>query len=136
MGDVPCLALRVTYVGELGWELYPNVEFAGALWDTLVAAGEPHGISPAGYRAIDSLRLEKGYRAWGSDITPEEHPFEAGLGFAVRMDVPGFIGQRSARAGAGRRRDAEALVSDALGRPSDDARERAGVPRRATWCPG
>ncbi len=95
VGDVPCLALRVTYVGELGWELYPDVEFAGALWDTLVAAGEPFGMTPAGYRAIDSLRLEKGYRAWGSDITPEEHPFEAGLGFAVRMDVPGFIGNEA-----------------------------------------
>ena len=95
VGDVPCLALRVTYVGELGWELYPRVEFGGALWDTLVAAGEPHGIVPAGYRAIDSLRLEKGYRAWGADITPEEHPFEAGLGFAVRMDVPGFIGNEA-----------------------------------------
>jgi glycine cleavage system aminomethyltransferase T/glycine/D-amino acid oxidase-like deaminating enzyme len=95
VGDVPCLALRVTYVGELGWELYPAVEFAGALWDTLIAAGEPLGILPAGYRAIDSLRLEKAYRAWGSDITPEEHPFEAGLGFAVRMDVPGFIGNEA-----------------------------------------
>ena len=52
-------------------------------------------MMPAGYRAIDSLRLEKGYRAWGSDITPEEHPFEAGLGFAVRMDVPGFIGNEA-----------------------------------------
>jgi 4-methylaminobutanoate oxidase (formaldehyde-forming) len=95
VGDVPCLALRVTYVGELGWELYPKVEFAGALWDTLLTAGEPFGITPAGYRAIDSLRLEKGYRAWGADITPEEHPFEAGLGFAVRMDVPGFIGNEA-----------------------------------------
>ncbi len=95
VGDVPCLALRVTYVGELGWELYPNVEFAGALWDTLVTAGEPFGMTPAGYRTIDSLRLEKGYRAWGADITPEEHPFEAGLGFAVRMDVPGFIGNEA-----------------------------------------
>jgi glycine cleavage system T protein len=95
VGDVPCLALRVTYVGELGWELYPSTEYAGALWDKLVAAGEPHGMVPAGYRAIDTLRLEKGYRAWSSDITPEEHPFEAGLGFAVRMDVPGFIGNEA-----------------------------------------
>ena len=95
VGDVPCLALRVTYVGELGWELYPSVEYAGALWDTLISAGEPHGLVPAGYRAIDTLRLEKGYRAWSSDITPEEQPFEAGLGFAVRMDVPGFIGNEA-----------------------------------------
>jgi 4-methylaminobutanoate oxidase (formaldehyde-forming) len=92
VGDVPCRALRVTYVGELGWELYPSVEYAGRLWDTLIEAGSPHGVVPAGYRAIDTLRLEKGYRAWGSDITPEENPFEAGLGFAVRMDAPGFLG--------------------------------------------
>jgi glycine cleavage system aminomethyltransferase T len=95
VGDVPCLALRVTYVGELGWELYPSVEFAGRLWDTLMEAGAPLGLVAAGYRAIDSLRLEKGYRAWSSDITPEDNPFEAGLGFAVRMDVPGFTGNEA-----------------------------------------
>ncbi|MGH2596975.1 MAG: glycine cleavage T C-terminal barrel domain-containing protein, partial [Actinomycetota bacterium] len=95
VGDVPTLALRVTYVGELGWELYPRVEFAGALWDTLMTAGAPKGMIAAGYRAIDTLRLEKGYRAWSADITPEEHPFEAGLGFAVRMDVPGFMGNEA-----------------------------------------
>jgi glycine cleavage system aminomethyltransferase T/glycine/D-amino acid oxidase-like deaminating enzyme len=95
VGNVPCTALRVTYVGELGWELYASVEFAGRLWDTLMEAGAPHGIVPAGYRAIDSLRLEKGYRAWGADITPEENPFQAGLGFAVRMEKPGFIGNEA-----------------------------------------
>ena len=73
------MPLRVTYVGELGWELYPSIEFGRSLWDALVEAGEPHGLLPAGYRAIDSLRLEKGYRAWGSDITPEDTPLEAGL---------------------------------------------------------
>jgi len=92
---VGCWAARVTYVGELGWELYPDAESALALWDALLAAGAPHGMVPAGYRAIDTLRLEKGYRAWSSDITPEENPFEAGLGFAVRMDVPGFIGNEA-----------------------------------------
>jgi glycine cleavage system aminomethyltransferase T/glycine/D-amino acid oxidase-like deaminating enzyme len=95
VGDVPCRALRVTYVGELGWELYPSIEYSGRLWDTLVEAGVSHGMVPAGYRAIDALRLEKGYRAWGADITPEENPFEAGLGFAVRMQVPGFIGNEA-----------------------------------------
>jgi glycine cleavage system aminomethyltransferase T/glycine/D-amino acid oxidase-like deaminating enzyme len=95
VGYVPCRAVRVTYVGELGWELYAGIEFAGRLWDTLMEAGAAHGLVPAGYRAIDSLRLEKGYRAWGADITPEENPFQAGLGFAVRMEKPGFIGNEA-----------------------------------------
>jgi 4-methylaminobutanoate oxidase (formaldehyde-forming) len=95
VGDVPCVALRVTYVGELGWELYTPTEYAVKLLDTLLEAGRPNGIVPAGYRAIDSLRLEKGYRAWSADITPEDTPFEAGLGFAVRMDKPGFIGNEA-----------------------------------------
>ncbi|MGH2408831.1 MAG: FAD-dependent oxidoreductase, partial [Chloroflexota bacterium] len=85
VGDVPCLASRVTYVGELGWELYCPSEFGLRLWDTLWSAGPPHGLVAGGYRAIESLRLEKGYRAWGSDITPETSPDEAGLSFAVRL---------------------------------------------------
>jgi 4-methylaminobutanoate oxidase (formaldehyde-forming) len=94
VGDVPCLVLRVTYVGELGYELYCPTEYGLALWDALMRAGEPHGLVPAGYRAIDSLRLEKGYRAWGSDITPETTPEAAGLGFAVRLDKPTpFLGR-------------------------------------------
>ena len=86
VGNVPLLALRVTYVGELGWELYPPSEYGLALWDTLWAAGREHGLTAAGYRAIDALRLEKGYRVWSTDITPDETPYEAGLGFAVRLD--------------------------------------------------
>ena len=86
VGSVPVLALRVTYVGELGWELYAPTEYGRALWATLWQAGREHGLVAAGYRAIDSLRLEKGYRAWSSDITPDETPFEAGLGFAVALD--------------------------------------------------
>ena len=94
VGYVPCLALRVTYVGELGYELYCPTEYGLALWDSLIAAGEPHGLVPAGYRAIDSLRLEKGYRAWSTDITPETTPEAAGLGFAVRMDKASpFVGR-------------------------------------------
>jgi 4-methylaminobutanoate oxidase (formaldehyde-forming) len=92
VGDVPCLAMRVTYVGELGWELYAPTEFGLRLWDTLVEAGRPFGLVPAGYRAIDSLRLEKGYRVWGSDITSESDPYSAGLGFAVRLEKGGFLG--------------------------------------------
>jgi 4-methylaminobutanoate oxidase (formaldehyde-forming) len=86
VGNAPVLALRVTYVGELGWELYPPTEYGAALWDALWAAGREHGLTAAGYRAIEALRLEKGYRAWSSDITPDETPYEAGLGYAVRLD--------------------------------------------------
>ena len=93
VGRVPCLALRVTYVGELGWELYCRAEFGLALWDTIWEAGREHGLVAGGYKAIDSLRLEKGYRVWGADITPEDTPFEAGLGFAVKLDKGDFIGR-------------------------------------------
>nr|MDQ3067747.1 hypothetical protein [Actinomycetota bacterium] len=86
IGAVPCLALRVTYVGELGWELYCPSEFGLRLWDTLWEAGSEHGLAAGGYKAIDSLRLEKGYRVWGSDITADDTPHEAGLAFAVKLD--------------------------------------------------
>jgi 4-methylaminobutanoate oxidase (formaldehyde-forming) len=93
VGAVPCLALRVTYVGELGWELYCPMEFGLRLWDELWRAGEEHGLVGGGYKAIDSLRLEKGYRVWGADVTPEETPYEAGLGFAVKLDKGDFVGR-------------------------------------------
>jgi len=100
VGAVPCTALRVTYVGELGWELYCPSEFGLRLWDTLWEAGVEHGLVAGGYKAIDSLRLEKGYRVWGADITPDDTPFEGGLGFAVRMDEGDFVG-RDALLGSG-----------------------------------
>ncbi|MGL4487872.1 MAG: glycine cleavage T C-terminal barrel domain-containing protein, partial [Rhizobiaceae bacterium] len=78
-------ALRVTYVGELGWELHVPIDAIGAVFDALMAGGAPFDIRPVGYRALESLRLEKGYRAWGSDITPNDTPFEAGLGWAVKL---------------------------------------------------
>jgi 4-methylaminobutanoate oxidase (formaldehyde-forming) len=93
VGPVPCLALRVTYVGELGWELYCPMEFGLRLWDTIWEAGRDFGLVAGGYKAIDSLRLEKGYRVWGSDVTPEDTPYEAGLGFAVKPDKGEFIGR-------------------------------------------
>jgi glycine cleavage system aminomethyltransferase T/glycine/D-amino acid oxidase-like deaminating enzyme len=99
VGPVPCLALRVTYVGELGWELYCPTEYGLRLWDTVWEAGREHGLVAGGYKAIDSLRLEKGYRVWGADITPEETPYAAGLGFAVALDKGDFLG-RDALAGA------------------------------------
>ncbi len=108
IGAVPCLAVRVTFVGELGWELYCPSEYALGLWDSLMAAGQPHGLVPGGYRAIESMRLEKGYRVWGSDVTTTDSPFEAGLGFAVKMKKGEFIGR--------------------------DALERAGEPTRRLAC--
>jgi 4-methylaminobutanoate oxidase (formaldehyde-forming) len=92
VGDVPVRALRVTYVGELGWELYCPAEYGMTLWRTVWEAGEPHGIVAGGYRAIDSMRVEKGYRVWGADITPDETPYEAGLGFCVRLEKD-FLGR-------------------------------------------
>ena len=115
LAHVPVLALRVTYVGELGWELYPPSEYGRGLWQTLWEAGRAQGMLAGGYRAIDALRLEKGYRVWSSDITPEETPYEAGLGFAVRLDKgTDFIGREAllARKAAGPRRRLACLVLD------------------------
>jgi glycine cleavage system aminomethyltransferase T/glycine/D-amino acid oxidase-like deaminating enzyme len=99
VGPVPCLAVRVTYVGELGWELYCPAEYGARLWDELWAAGRNHGLVAGGYRAIDSLRLEKGYRAWGADISPEDTPYEAGIGFAVELEKGDFVGRDALVAG-------------------------------------
>jgi dimethylglycine oxidase len=93
---VPVRALRISYVGELGWELYAPTEFAAALWDALWEAGEPHGIAACGGGAYDSLRLEKGYRLWGQDIDEEHDPYEAGLGWAVRLGKGPFLGSPAA----------------------------------------
>src|SRR4029078_13307237 len=93
IGPVPCLVLRVTYVGELGWELYCPMEFGLRLFDAIWEAGKEQGLVPGGYKAIDSLRLEKGYRVWGADIPPDENPYEAGLDFAVKLDKEDFIGR-------------------------------------------
>ena len=120
---MPVRALRVTYVGELGWELYCPTEYGMALWRTLWEAGEPHGIVAGGYRAIDSLRVEKGYRVWGADITPDETPHEAGLGFTVK-DGQGLPRPRgAARGGAAQ----AALLHHARGPALGGARERAGA---------
>jgi 4-methylaminobutanoate oxidase (formaldehyde-forming) len=99
VGDVPVRALRITFTGELGWELYASVEYGAALWSTLWEAGEGHGLVAGGYRAIESLRLEKSYRVWSTDVTPETNPYEAGLGFCVELDKPGgFEGADALRA--------------------------------------
>jgi len=86
IGEAPCFAQRISYVGELGWELYGPIEMGARVWDLLWEAGREHGLIAGGLGAFDSLRLEKGYRLWGQDINTEHTPFEAGLGFAVKMD--------------------------------------------------
>ena len=95
VGGVPALALRISYVGELGWEIYAPAEQGLQLWDALWEAGRPLGLIAAGGGAFDSLRLEKGYRFWGNDIHTEYNPYEAGLGFAVRMRKGDFIGKQA-----------------------------------------
>ena len=87
-------ASRITYVGELGWELYIPSEFMVGVYEAIVEAGPAHGLVHAGYHALNSLRIEKAYRHWGHDITDEDSPLEAGLSFAVKLDKPGgFIGR-------------------------------------------
>jgi sarcosine dehydrogenase len=103
IGGALARALRITYVGELGWELHVPLNATGAVYDALMAAGKAEGIRPIGYRALESLRLEKGYRAWSSDITPNDTPFEAGLGWAVKMTKNSdFIGRRALEELAGK----------------------------------
>ncbi len=99
IAGAPVLALRITYVGELGWELHVPVEYALAVHDALLGAGKEHFLVNAGYRCIESCRLEKFYRAWGSDIGPDHTPLEAGLGWALKLkkDLP-FIGRKAIEA--------------------------------------
>src|SRR5207249_1947299 len=103
------LATRLSYAGELGWELTVRPTEAVGVWDALMEAGRPHGIEPIGYRALESLRLEKGYRYFGAELTPRETPFEAGMDRLVRLDKGDFVGRdallarRAAPDGPGRR---------------------------------
>ncbi len=110
-------ALRITYVGELGWELHVPISATGDVFDALMEAGGSHDIRPVGYRALESLRLEKGYRAWGSDITPNDTPFEAGLGWAVKLRRnTDFMGRASLQGAASR-----PLTKRLMGFTVDDA---------------
>ena len=93
IADIPALAIRISYVGEFGWEVYAPVEYGQRLWDTLWEAGQEFGIIAAGSAAFDSLRLEKGYRLWGNDIHTDYNAYEAGIGFAVKMRKGDFIGR-------------------------------------------
>lgn len=93
IGDVPLLAVRISYVGELGWELYVPSENALRVWDALWETGQPLGLIAMGLGALDSLRLEKGYRLWGAEIHTEYNPYEAGMGFAVKRNKGDFLGR-------------------------------------------
>jgi dimethylglycine oxidase len=95
IGPVPAYALRVSYAGELGWEIYTPVEYGLRMWEILWEAALPHGGVAAGGGAFDSLRLEKGYRLWGADIHTEYNPYEAGLAWAVRLNKGDFLGREA-----------------------------------------
>ena len=98
IGMTPAKALRISYAGELGWEIYAPVSYGLQLWDALWAAGEPFGMIPAGIAAVMSLRVEKGYHLYGADLTPEHTPYEAGLGWLVKTSKVNFIGRDAALA--------------------------------------
>ena len=133
LGHAPVRALRATYVGELGWELHVPVEYAADLYERIMAAGADLGLRNVGYRAVESLRLEKQYLAWATDIRSDNNPFEAGLAFAVRPDKPELL------AGPALRKIRDDGVTPAAllvhGRPGRrDARRRAaGASRPAAW---
>jgi 4-methylaminobutanoate oxidase (formaldehyde-forming) len=96
VGYATVLASRRTYMGELGWELYVPVEFAATVFEALHAAGDEFGLRDMGYYAIEGLRIEKAYRAWGRELTPDDTPWQAGLGWAVKLDKPGgFLGRQA-----------------------------------------
>jgi heterotetrameric sarcosine oxidase gamma subunit len=97
VGYTRALAIRISYAGELGWELHFPYEFGLPVWDLLLEAGWPEGITPAGMGAFDSLRLEKGYRGWGTDVYTEYDPYQAGLGWTVKLDKGPFRGAEAAR---------------------------------------
>jgi aminomethyltransferase len=97
--NIPVTALRVSYAGELGWELYTPSEYGERLWEHIMEAGEEYGIRPYGNGALDSLRIEKGFRLWGKDLHTEHNPYEAGLGWAVDLETD-FIGKEAVAAAA------------------------------------
>ncbi|RMD65171.1 MAG: sarcosine dehydrogenase, partial [Alphaproteobacteria bacterium] len=117
IGYAPVRALRVTYVGELGWELHIPVEYVAHVYERLWAAGRDLGVANVGYRAIESLRLEKRYLYWGADITPDTTPYEAGLGFCVKLDKGDFLG-RAVLARAREEGPAQRLCLFTLARPA------------------
>jgi 4-methylaminobutanoate oxidase (formaldehyde-forming) len=136
VGWAPALALRTTYVGELGWELHIPTEYVRDVYDKIVDAGQAHGLRDVGYRALETLRLEKHYLAWAVDIRADTDPYEAGLGFAVRPDKPELLAGprlREVRATGPARRlcwfdtDAERLMDGGEMLVHQESGERASV---------
>ncbi len=118
LGYQTVLAIRLTYVGELGYELYVPTSFAQGVYDALVVAGERHGLRHCGYHALNSLRLEKAYRDWSHDIGPDDNPFEAGLAFTCHFDKPeGFIGSDALQPLRGARPPGRRLVQFRIENP-------------------
>ena len=109
--NFPVQLVRVTFVGELGYEVYAPVEKGLALWKLLWESGQKFGMVACGYKAIDSLRAEKGYLYWGSDISPDETPYEAGLSFAVAKDKD-FLGKKALLGHANKKRLTTLILSD------------------------
>ena len=145
VGDVPVRALRVTFTGEHGWELYPSMEYAARLWEQLWTAGADHGLVPCGYRAIESLRLGDGLPGLEHRHHPGDHAVRSGLGFCVKLDKPGgFVGDdalREAKA-AGLTRKLSLLVLDdpravvlGLSRSGSAPRSSGGSRRAASATP-
>ena len=122
---MPVPALRVTFVGELGWELYCPTEYGAGLWRHALGGGSrASASSPPATSAIDSLRLEKGYRVWGSDITPGRDPYQAGLGFCVSSTRSGFVGAERCRGSTGAGRDHARCLVPTIRAPSRWATSR------------
>jgi sarcosine dehydrogenase len=119
IGSAPVLALRIGYTGELGWELHIPTEYAAHVYEQLRAAGEPYGIVDAGYRAVDTLRMEKGYLYWSTDITPDTTPWEAGLAWRVNLGKGDFCGRDAlvAQQVAGIERTFAAFTIEAMSYP-------------------
>ena len=131
LGYATVRATRITYVGELGWELYVPTEFAVGVYEALFEAGADLPLTDAGYYAINSLRLDKGYRAFGADLTPDHNPVEAGLRFTCKLGTDiDFIGRPAVEQVGGRGAAPPAGLVPAGGPRADDVGRRAGAARR------
>lgn len=118
VAGVPVTMMRKSNVGELGWEIHASAEYGQRLWDVLWQAGKPHGLIAAGRSAFNSLRLEKGYRIWGTDMTTEHDPYEAGVGYAVKADkMQDYVGKAALERRSNAYRNCNTAVSPA-GMPS------------------